>query len=199
MTKTCTGCGEEKPLDAFSTEKTGKYGRKARCRVCRAAIWSEWRGENADYILEKDRIYRDNNRDSRRLYNRNYSRLNRGRRSAISRRRRARKARLPTEIYHPEQILERDGEGCWMCRQIPDKYHVEHLIPLAADPATLESWGVVNPGDVLANVALSCASCNARKGAKIMLCALARYHRNLLGSEDDKLERTGAATDDGAA
>lgn len=34
MTKTCTRCGETKPLDAFHRSATGKHGRNSRCADC---------------------------------------------------------------------------------------------------------------------------------------------------------------------
>lgn len=33
-TKTCTKCGNNKPLDAFSKQKLGKMGRRASCLEC---------------------------------------------------------------------------------------------------------------------------------------------------------------------
>ncbi len=34
MEKTCTSCGESKPLDAFNRNHKGRYGRQAKCRPC---------------------------------------------------------------------------------------------------------------------------------------------------------------------
>jgi hypothetical protein len=34
LTKTCTKCGESKPLKAFHTQPHGKYGVKGQCRTC---------------------------------------------------------------------------------------------------------------------------------------------------------------------
>lgn len=36
MHKTCSKCGEQKPLEAFSPRKGGKYGRRSQCKVCRS-------------------------------------------------------------------------------------------------------------------------------------------------------------------
>ncbi len=37
MEKTCTECGETKPLEEYHKDKCGKYGRKAKCKECRNA------------------------------------------------------------------------------------------------------------------------------------------------------------------
>lgn len=37
--KTCTGCGEEKPLEAFGKRTGVRDGRQARCRACRSAAY----------------------------------------------------------------------------------------------------------------------------------------------------------------
>ncbi|WP_294255606.1 hypothetical protein [Propionivibrio sp.] len=33
-TRTCTKCGQEKPLSAFAKQKLGKFGRRASCLEC---------------------------------------------------------------------------------------------------------------------------------------------------------------------
>lgn len=35
MTKKCTGCQEDKNLEAFDLKKTGKHGRRSQCKECR--------------------------------------------------------------------------------------------------------------------------------------------------------------------
>lgn len=42
MTKTCTSCGEEKPLDDFSLSLRGLHGRKSKCRSCQSVAYREW-------------------------------------------------------------------------------------------------------------------------------------------------------------
>jgi hypothetical protein len=38
-TKTCTKCGETKPLEEFHLHKKGKFGRHPQCRTCRSRHW----------------------------------------------------------------------------------------------------------------------------------------------------------------
>lgn len=75
----CTKCGEEKPLEEFSRNKQGKYGRRAFCKECEHKIQNsperlarrnelrKLRRENDEYRLArnlKDVETRHNNEDS---------------------------------------------------------------------------------------------------------------------------------------
>jgi ribosomal protein S27AE len=190
VTKVCKGCGESKPLEEFHKTTRTLDGRIARCKICKAKY------NNPEKKREYDLVYRAVNRERRlegyRKYNEeNAESIKAQRTSAHGRmvhrlsevRRRARKAELPHEPYTVEQIVERDGDRCWMCGKQSPEYQIEHLIALATKQPELTKWGIDHhPGDVLANVALACPSCNRRKWASVLPCALARYLRNVLGS-----------------
>lgn len=75
----CTKCGEEKPLEEFSRNKQGKYGRRAFCKECEHKIQNsperlarrnelrKLRRKNDEYRLArnlKDTETRHNNEDS---------------------------------------------------------------------------------------------------------------------------------------
>lgn len=75
----CTKCGKEKPLEEFSRNKNGKYGRRAFCKECEHRIQNSpeklarrnelrrQRRENAEYRLAcnlKDVETRHNNTNS---------------------------------------------------------------------------------------------------------------------------------------
>ena len=63
MSKTCTKCGETKPLDDFHRDKTGAGGRRPDCKECRRGYSRRYREENRDERREYDRRYREENRD----------------------------------------------------------------------------------------------------------------------------------------
>lgn len=59
--KTCTKCGESKPLEDFKPDKRIKCGRTARCRECISAYHREWSARNRDKIrasYQKHRVKR---------------------------------------------------------------------------------------------------------------------------------------------
>lgn len=76
-TKTCTQCGETKPLDGFSKAKGGRYGVRATCKPCRAEYIRRYREKNRDEIREKQRRHYEANRDKIMERHRRYQEVNR--------------------------------------------------------------------------------------------------------------------------
>lgn len=153
-------------------EKNRKYRDANRDRINEKM--RDYYQQNRNRIAERDRKYREVNRHriaEQRRANRTYH-------TSLQARRRARKKSLPFETVLPRDVAIRDGAWCWMCGDELSDYdpaHLDHLIPVAADPEELERWNVVNPGTVHANMCLACPGCNYRKSNRIMLCAVARY------------------------
>ena len=63
MSKTCTKCGETKPLDDFHRDKTGAGGRRSYCKECAREYKRRYHEENRDKRLECARRYHEENRD----------------------------------------------------------------------------------------------------------------------------------------
>ena len=61
--KTCTKCGETKPLDAFHRNRSKADGREAQCRECTLERCRRYHEENRDKELERKRRYHEENRD----------------------------------------------------------------------------------------------------------------------------------------
>ncbi len=55
-TKTCKTCGIEKPLTDFSPSASGKQGRAAHCKVCKAARDRETYRQNTEQIRARKRV-----------------------------------------------------------------------------------------------------------------------------------------------
>ena len=70
MSKTCTKCGETKPLDDFHRNKTGVGGRRSDCKKCVREYRRSYYEENRDKRLEYARRYHEENRDKRLEYSR---------------------------------------------------------------------------------------------------------------------------------
>lgn len=169
--KTCGKCGASKRLEDFHKKSASKDGRRSYCKQCANTYMRE---------------YMPRHRDRKRAYDREYVQKNWDRdypyRLANFRKRYARKLSLPSELVTIRDVALRDSSWCWLCGDELsdlDPSHMDHLIPLAADPELLARWGIENPGTVLANMALACPPCNIRKSNKILPCAIARYLRNL--------------------
>lgn len=59
--KTCTKCGETKPLEDYHRDKKRKDGRVSDCKSCACAKTRRWNSENRDRKREADANYRANN------------------------------------------------------------------------------------------------------------------------------------------
>ena len=77
MSKTCTKCGETKPLDGFNRHKGRVDGRNPYCRECMREYLRRYYEENRDRELALKRIYNEENRDKVREYQRRYREENR--------------------------------------------------------------------------------------------------------------------------
>lgn len=56
-TKTCSKCGETKPLDEFHRLTRSKDGHQSRCKLCNRAYAAQWGQDNKEYVRETRREY----------------------------------------------------------------------------------------------------------------------------------------------
>jgi 5-methylcytosine-specific restriction endonuclease McrA len=64
----CTKCGEDKPIDAFSVDRSRKSGRKSQCRPCRVSASAAWAAANRERYLAYQREWYATNRESQIQY-----------------------------------------------------------------------------------------------------------------------------------
>ena len=83
--KTCTKCGETKPLDDFHRNRSKAYGRNIWCRECTAEGKRRYYEENRDKVRECNRRYREENRDKGLERHRRYHEENRDYLCAVAR------------------------------------------------------------------------------------------------------------------
>src|SRR3990167_4559851 len=61
--KTCTECGQPKPLDSFSPSRLGKHGRRSKCRECCRTLASAYRAANPERARASVNAYHVANHD----------------------------------------------------------------------------------------------------------------------------------------
>lgn len=61
--KKCPKCGDIKPIDSFSRNKSKKDGRSSYCRSCSAISYQEWRKLNVERDRESSRQWIADNKD----------------------------------------------------------------------------------------------------------------------------------------
>ena len=71
-TKICTKCHIEKELSEFYKHKSGKDGIHPICKICILEISKKRYKKNRKQILKRDKIYRNNNKEKRKIYNRKH-------------------------------------------------------------------------------------------------------------------------------
>jgi 5-methylcytosine-specific restriction endonuclease McrA len=64
QSKTCTDCGQIKPLSDFHAASDGKYGVRANCKECKRAKRSAHRINNHEQVLVAEASYRETNRQT---------------------------------------------------------------------------------------------------------------------------------------
>lgn len=140
--KTCTKCGETKPLDCFYTSKGAHV---ARCKVCMKLEFKRWyaankddhiqrnlanQKANIDRVLAKNKRWYADNVERARAQRQKYHQANTDKHAARMAKRRAAKrkaipqwadAALIALYYATRQYLTEDTGFDW---------HVDHIIPL---------------------------------------------------------------------
>ena len=201
--KSCRVCKQEKNLSEFNKSKANKSGARNECKVCEYAYYKQWRKENKEYKKQKDREWRENNRERYLATSEAYRKANpykmkewhaankdkekvweeenKEKRRAVSRkwrkanreyfakwkrdniekvrdatvRRRARLKDAFVADVSRQEIFERDGGKCHICKGFvdPKDWHLEHLVPIS-------KGGTHEPN----NVSVSHPKCNQMKG-----------------------------------
>lgn len=167
MTRVCGLCKVEKPLDDFYNAKNKKLGKAYRCKPCTKKTSSQWYKNNNDaakksfqeyYLrtketrLELAAIWRKNNADTKREYNRK------------------RKAKIKgsrTIAYSEKDVLALYGTKCHICKKEIDmeaprhtakkgwefSFHIDHVVPISkGGPDSIDN---VRPSHAKCNLAKS--------------------------------------------
>jgi hypothetical protein len=106
--KKCTKCGEIKPLESFSKQKNGKYGKKSNCRECVAAINRDYHQRNKNRIAEQQRDYRQRNSNHIAVRMRNNYQKNKSRHAEYGRNYRKEKPEVHRSTMRKRRALKRN-------------------------------------------------------------------------------------------
>ena len=185
MKKKCTVCNEIKSLTEFYILKSGKP--KSQCKECGKKSSRDYRRDNRERCCKRDSEYAKNNRSKLNAYcrtkyaenpevfrertarwekkhpewRRAWEKKNRhlSRRGCKARAKRLKKiGYLSAKLirFIEEENIEKYGVlTCVYCETPISQYHLEHRIPIVR--------GGTNER---ANLAISCADCNLKKGIK---------------------------------
>ena len=167
-TRTCTKCGEAKPLTEYHRDKRSPGGLRRQCKACRCSQTMDWWYANQERQLQRHRDYVDGNRDrvrqidSERYYRNRDERLDLAVSVTHARRARAAGAEYDFSVTR-DALRERDGDRCHYCGVVMDFAREDRRI--RKDKATIEHVTPISAGGghTFDNVVLSCWGCNADK------------------------------------
>ena len=189
MTKTCTKCGVEKPLEAFGAHKLGRNGVMAQCRACNSAAGKGWREANKGRKCASGKAWYEANRDAQLAAKKAWRQANPERARAINKRwREANRARnLATvrswQARNPE-VVKAMSRATRHARRAAGSFTAEEWLALLEASGGRCHWceesieGTPHADHVVPlarggagsidNVVVSCAPCNLSKGAKLV-------------------------------
>lgn len=148
----CAMCGEVKPSEAFSRDKSRSSGRHSYCSTCRSERRKKRRRSDPEWAareVRRNTRYAQENRAKARLYAR-----------TSQARRKAQKLKTETEPITADDVksmLKAQRGRCWWCgTKVGEAFDVDHVIPLSkGGPHTLD------------NLVIACQPCNRRKHARM--------------------------------
>jgi hypothetical protein len=147
--KTCSCCKLEKTLEEFNNRKRAKDGKRSECKTCQSKKSSIYYINNSNVILEKNKKWAEENKETRKqqnkkLYLKNKAHiLNRHKnhyktftyiyRARDAQRRAIKLERTPKWLStsQKEAIKTEYALAQWCSKVMGSKYHVDHIVPLA--------------------------------------------------------------------
>ena len=168
--KSCTRCGETKPLGEFYTAKRGLYGRRSQCKRCvsndRNAYNKQKRRENPEVFRKQSREYYYQNRERLIADAIEYHRGRRWYQRYSWRKRRAERMGVAIVDLTSDQwwaCLEYFGNRCAYCHEPLTEDGQDHIVPVS-----------MGGNHTINNVVPACRSCNARKNSLSLLECLVK-------------------------
>lgn len=130
--KSCSECGEEKPLSDFYWRNDNKTYR-ANCKECVKARTRAWRAADPQRSRAAVRAYKQRNEAAVKARIKRWRAENKDRVLMSNQKRRHMLAQLPYENVDRKAVYERDRGICHICRRhvSPKRFALDHLIPMS--------------------------------------------------------------------
>ena len=150
--KTCTKCGEEKPLSEY--HKDGRFGLKAVCNKCAVAGYKKYREENKEKIAAWQKKYHEANKEKIAAGYKKWREENKEKKAAGDAKHKAIKAGLPGHFTAAEftAICKKYKNRCLCCGK-KRKLTADHVIPITWKGST----------NYISNIQPLCGPCNSGK------------------------------------
>lgn len=169
--KTCTKCGETKPVSEFGRDARNKDSLRSNCKACRKiekAAWyannrekslsysAAWATANPDKVRARNAAWYAANRDRKAAYHATWAAANRESMRIHFQNRRASQYGGKLSSGLAARLFKLQRGKCACCGlPLGDDYHLDHIMPIAL--------GGTNTDD---NIQLLRSTCNHKKHAK---------------------------------
>ena len=127
MEKSCTKCGEVKPLEGFAVAKNTKSGRRSACKQCDNASHKKYREENRDKVSARQKKHYEENRDKYLARQNKYNAENRDEKAVYDKK--YREENFDKYSARVKKYYE-DNRAKYLARQ--NKYNAENRDEIAA-------------------------------------------------------------------
>lgn len=151
--KSCTKCGESKPLEGFNRQPAGKYRRKGECKACQATAGQAYVAANPRTKAARGRAWSEANPGKIAAKNKAWREEHRGTMAAYASLRRAGKSRA-TPLWADHSKIVAIFKAASL-----QKFTVDHVFPLRGK--------TVSGLHVEANLQPLCPRANVRKHNKL--------------------------------
>lgn len=137
MSKICTKCSKEKPLDCFyiNEYRNGTHYYKSQCKVCVIESRKGFYKDNKDRIRDRSNAFYHKNKDRIKQEQKAWRDKNLPNRLARNAKRRANKIQATLDLT-PEQEQE-IKDFYWLAKDLTavsgETYHVDHIVPLQGE------------------------------------------------------------------
>jgi len=154
MYKTCSKCGDEKPIVEFYSDKRAKDGKQSQCKDCHKGFYktahgklvkkksysptkrSEYYQENRDRERVRNAKYYQKTRESKLAYGKKHYQQNKSKYAEYTRTRQA-KILQRTPDWLSEDHKAELQDFYWLAKDLTavsgETYHVDHIVPLQGD------------------------------------------------------------------
>ena len=125
--KTCTKCGEEKPLDGYHVSRRAKDGRQPICKPCKKSVDSQY--DRREYMAK----WRAENKERKRKLDSDWSRRNKPKKRANCRAYTCAKMKRTPSWANDQLITAYYVEAKRLEELTGIQFHVDHIIPLQGE------------------------------------------------------------------
>jgi len=151
QSKTCTKCGETKPITKFYKHRRYRDGLRSECKNCTSNVNRVWRESNKDVKRAINKNWYEGNKERRAATEKAWREANKERRAAVKkawREKNPKKTRLYYKLWnrrvrratpkwlteeHKQKILATYNQARDCTMTTGELYHTDHIVPLKGE------------------------------------------------------------------